>query len=70
MCAQRGTGPSIPAVPLFGPTANPCRLLAAPALQLLAAHSGRLGEVPAAFTAARKADADALLWLDRSAHAR
>ncbi|KAL4439802.1 hypothetical protein ABPG75_002803 [Micractinium tetrahymenae] len=38
--------------------------------ELLAAHGGRLAAVPAAFTAARKADADALLWLDRSAHVR
>ena len=33
-------------------------------------HGGDLAAVPAAFTAARKADADALLWLDGQIAAR
>ncbi|KAL4439804.1 hypothetical protein ABPG75_002805 [Micractinium tetrahymenae] len=38
--------------------------------ELLVAHGGCLEVVPAAFTAARKADADALLWLDKRSHTR
>jgi len=45
-------------------------LLSLPCLQLLLEHGGDLSALPAAFTAARKPDADALLWLDRQVHLR
>lgn len=62
--------PSQPCTHSLARVCTPSWLPTAPALQLLAAHGGRLDEVPAAFTASRKVDADALLWLDKRAHTR
>ncbi|KAL4423642.1 hypothetical protein ABPG77_009229 [Micractinium sp. CCAP 211/92] len=56
--------------PLTGNGMNSALQDGAMLAELLAAHGGRLDEVPAAFTASRKVDADALLWLDKRAHTR